>query len=406
MTDIGSESASPSPVADDNDDDARADDTGDDGDGDGDGDGGSSTNQNGSRDEFATLSYEFRRHLAVVYGNSELLLEEAFGSLTPDQQAALEEIIVNTSELTALTAHAFETNDIEDAVDRTDALPESTGTDESTLADPDEFDPIVLAFQSEPFAELVAEQLELAGHEAALVDGIDESAGLDTPYHLVVDCGFPTTEIVERLAALAQPTNGQRSITLASTVDPVVEMEETARERAGTKPGARSAAGTGATVGVAGPLLGIDGILDPAASRSTVAELVADELVHTVDTPSISTVHVAGDETEALASSLAEQSYTVQRQTTATLPELNPDGDSCLFLGTDVFDRCDALTLSRFRSPADTSQRPIPIIAVAETPFADRSWIPTCGADLFAHKPVTATEFAAELLCSLPDGDG
>ncbi|ELY93842.1 histidine kinase [Natrialba hulunbeirensis JCM 10989] len=363
--------------------------------------------ETGARDEFATLGYEFRRHLAVVYGNSELLLEEAFGSLSSDQREALEEIVANTGELTALTAHTFETNDIEDAIDRADQLPDSTGSDESTLADPDAFDPIVLALQSETFADLVAEQLELAGHEAvtvevgavgteAVTDGADdESETLDDPHHLVVDCGFPTPETIDWLGEITGPTEQRQSVTLVSTVDPV------AIEAEGTQAGGAA----GDTVRVTGPLLGIDGVLDPDASQSTVADLLADELVHTPDAPSISTVHIAGDGTEPLASSLAGQSYTVQRQTTATLPELDPSGDSCLFLGPDVFDRYDPLTLSRFRSPADAPQRPIPIVAVAEFPISDQEWEPTCGSDLFAHKPITAAEFAAELRCWLPGGD-
>ncbi|ELY98249.1 histidine kinase [Natrialba chahannaoensis JCM 10990] len=360
------------------------------------------SSETGNRDDFAALGYEFRHHLAVVYGNSELLLEEAFGSLSPDQREALEKIVANASELTALTAHTFETNDSDDAIDYTDQFPDPTGSDEPTLAESDVFDPIALALQSESFADLVVEQLELADHEAVTVGAdneraenemSDESAEcreLDRPHHLVVDCGFPTPETIEWLEKITESTEQRQSLTLVSSVDPAeIKDEET-----------KASGGAGDTVSVAGPLLGIDGVLDSDASQSTVVDLLADGLVHTPDAPPISTIHIAGDGTEALASSL-----TVQRQTTATLPELDPSGDSCLFLGPDVFEQCDPLTLSRFRSPAGAPQRPIPIVAITEFTLFNQEWIPTCGADLFAHKPITAAEFAAELRCWLSGGE-
>ncbi len=339
---------------------------------------------NGTEEERAMIAYEFRRHLAVVLANSELLLEESMGPLTDDQREALEEVVATAGEVTALTAHAFETEDIEAVTQIDEESIEPMTETTSSLDDPEEFDPIVLTLDAGEFTDLVADQIERAGHDVRVVDdlhGLAESeAGPSSvesdrgeDRHVVFDCGFPTKRDLEQISTLTDETGSAGSVTLASTVEDQA---------------------------IPSPFVGIAGIVSPAADEATVDELVNEQVVS--DSTGVR-VGFTGDADGPFAATLEDASYPVDHYpTTAELEVLEAGEIDVLFVEADMVGEIDDTALTRLRLPTDTIQ--IPIAIVGPSPTNDQ-WIPTCGNRLFARKPITAVDFAAEILLTISMGE-
>ncbi|ELY53568.1 histidine kinase [Natronococcus amylolyticus DSM 10524] len=320
---------------------------------------------NTSEDEQAALAYEFRRQLTGIQANAELLLDEAFGPLEPEQRDALEEIVASTGDVTTLAAHAFETEDPETVVPvdgESDADPQPHATD------PDALEEITLGLAG-TLGEQVAAQLERAGYAVRLVEPTTLLEAERAPTSLAIDCGVPTAGVLDSLASLAEASD---SLSLLSTLE---------------------------TDASPAAFLGISGVLAPTATdKALEAALTA------VDVAIDPRVGYVGDEAD-LPERLAKLGCEVVTPSAADdLESLALDRVDCLFLEATAVDRVDPTVLATVRAPSEGAQRPVVVVGTPPSSSSEE-WVPTVGNRTFARKPPTSVDLAAELARALPAGD-
>jgi hypothetical protein len=320
---------------------------------------------NTREDERAPLAYEFRRQLTAIQANAELLLDEAFGPLEPEQREAVEEIVASTSDVTTLAAHTFETADPETVIP-IDGEPNADPQPRPT--DPDELGEVTLGLAG-TLGEQVAAQLERAGYTVRLAEPTALLEDDRTPSSLAIDCGIPTADVLEALASLDEASD---SLSLLSTVE---------------------------TDASPAAFLGISGVLSPSATDEALeAALTA------VDAAIDSRVGYVGGEAD-LPERLAKLGCEVERPSAAAdLESLPLDRVDCLFLEATAVDRVDPSAIAAVRAPDDGAQRPIVVVGPPPS-TSDAEWAPTVGNRTFARKPPTSVDLAAELARALPEAD-
>lgn len=305
-------------------------------------------------DEVEDLAYELRRRIAPILGNAELTLDGAFGSVTPEQRDALEEVVASSEELGAVISHALESDDVEEVI-------ESDGGPLPS-ADPEDSPPIAVSVDDE-FDAILADQLERSGYN------VHENEEPDGPHHAIVDCGVPTREGLEALSKRAQ-----RDDTLSLTVVSTLDIDS-----------------------LPSPTLGVSAIALPDAP----AALLGEELPELVGQDRVEAALVGPiDERfrKTLAGVREVRTLEVDPSAEGTAAALETiaasDGDLAVFDAGAV----DGQLLSALRDPTNPAH--LPLVAVGPTPTGD-DWVEIPGHRQFAHRPLSTVELAGEVLVAL-----
>lgn len=271
-----------------------------------------------------STAYEFRRRLATVLAEGELLLEGERGEITDDQRHAIEAMVAEGHLLTGLVADRLET-----------AGADGLNEDEEPVLDPEAPRSIAVATPYATFGDAVVDELERSGHEAGLVGSTPEDALGSGAEHAVIDL---------------------------SAIDPATGFEGIARP--GVSP-VSIVAGKDATK----PVVGISGLL----ARDAPAEVVERVLDDHLDEGESVLVVGEGPDPGAL-----DRVAPVEEASVGSAVERTHEGAvGCVLLGRDALAERGWSLLWELRRP---DGRTVPTVILLDDLAAD--WVPTVGGRL------------------------
>lgn len=292
-------------------------------------------------------AYEFRRRLATILAEGELLLEGERGELTDDQRRAIEAVVAEGHLMTGLVADRLETAG-DDGLDE----------DEGIALDPEPPRSVAVATPHATFGGAVVAELERSGHEATLVGSTPDDALSAGAEHAVIDL---------------------------SAIDPAAGFDGLARE--GVSP-VSIVAGEDATK----PVIGLSGLLARDAPSEVVERVLDDHL----DEGESVLVVGEGPEPGALDGiapvERADVGSAVERTHTA--------GVGCVLLGRDALAERGWSLLWELRRPDGRTVPSVILTADCET-----DWTPTVGGRLAPGRPLTAVSLASLLMLDLRNHD-
>lgn len=292
-------------------------------------------------------AYEFRRRLATILAEGELLLEGERGEITDDQRHAIEAIVAEGHLLTGVVADRLET-----------AGADGLNEDDGLALDDEAPQSVAVATPHTTFGDAVVDELERSGHESALVGPTPGDALSSGAEHAVVDL---------------------------STIDPATGFEGVAREGISL---VSIVVGEDATK----PVIGLSGLLARDASGEVLATVLDDHLdegesvLVVGEGPAPGALDGIAPVEETSVGSAVERTHTA--------------GVGCVLLGQDALAERGWSLLWELRRP---DGRAVPTVILLDDLAAD--WVPTVGGRLAPGRPLTAVSLASLLMLDLHDHD-
>lgn len=292
-------------------------------------------------------AYEFRRRLATILAEGELLLEGERGEITDEQRHAIEAMVAEGHLLTGLVAERLET-----------AGADGLNEDDGPALDDEAPRSVAMATPYATFGDAVVDELERSGHESALVGSTPKDALSSGAEHAVIDL---------------------------SAIDPTVGFEGVAREGVSL---VSIVAGEDATK----PVIGLSGLLARDASDELLASVLGDHLDEG------ESVLVVGESPEPGA---LDGIVPVERSSVGSAVErTHTAGVGCVLLGRDALAERGWSLLWELRRP---DGRTVPTVILVDDLAED--WVPTVGGRLAPGRPLTAVSLASLLMLDLHNHD-